>query len=360
MATIRLIPSTYYLSSSSYLSVSDASNMYSNTDSTTYGTVTHNRASTSKVYYAYLRGFNFNDVPSNATVTGFTIKLKASATGHTTSTSTSYYMSLYNDTTAIESTTASGRLTTTTTTFTFSNGSMTWEDLKGYGSDFGIRIPLRRASTNTADVVSVYGAEIEVTYTEQQQSVIYVKENGNWQQYSKVYKKTNGTWVEQTDLSNVFDANKKYVKLSGETLENLYYQDEPYTHTSTSSGYTLTFDTDATFYITSTAELARDVQRASNEFTLNLIAGVTYRLTAKYLSGSVQNTTESTTACTLSLYNTNPREKIVDVKVSGSDTVSAEFTATETISMTATMEAYLYTGIKYTDMKYELELVDIS
>lgn len=165
MATIRLIPSTYYLSNSSYLAVSNAANMYANTDSTTYGTITHNRASTNSTYYVYIRGFNFDDVPSAAVVSDFTVKIKASATGHTTSTSSSYYMSLYNGTTAIGSTSASGRLSTTTTTFTFAEGSLTWDTIKGYGTNFGIRIPLRRASSNTADVVSVYGAEIEVTYT---------------------------------------------------------------------------------------------------------------------------------------------------------------------------------------------------
>lgn len=165
MATIRLIPSTSAVSNSSYASISNASNMYSNTDSTTHGTFTHNRASTSNTYYGYLRGFNFGSVPENATVTGFTIKIKASATGHTTSTSSSYYMSLVNNTTQIGSTSASGRLSTTVTTFTFSHGSLDWDTIKGYGSNFGIRIPMRRASSNTADVVSVYGAEIEVTYT---------------------------------------------------------------------------------------------------------------------------------------------------------------------------------------------------
>lgn len=165
MATIRLVPSAYYLSNTQYLAVSSVDNMYSNTGSTTYGTVTHNRASTNSTYYMYLRGFNFDDVPSNAEVSSFSIKIKASATGHTTSTSSSYYMSLYNGTTAIGSTSASGRLSTTVTTFTFAiPSSLTWSVLKGYGSDFGIRIPLRRASSNTADVVSVYGAEIEVTY----------------------------------------------------------------------------------------------------------------------------------------------------------------------------------------------------
>ena len=165
MATIRLIPSTSAVNNSSYASIANASNMYSNTDSTTYGTFTHNRASTNNTYYGYLRGFNFSSVPDNAIVSSFTVKIKASATGHTTSTSSSYYMSLVNNTTQIGSTSANGRLSTTVTTFTFAEGSLTWDTIKGYGSNFGIRIPMRRASSNTADVVSVYGAEIEVEYT---------------------------------------------------------------------------------------------------------------------------------------------------------------------------------------------------
>ena len=165
MATVRLIPSTSAVSNSSYVTIANASNMYANTDSTTAGTITHNRASTSNTYYAYIRGFNFSAVPENAVVSDWTVKIKSSATGHTTSTSTSYQMTLCNNTSTIGSTYASGRLSTTVTTFTFAEGSLTWDTIVGYGSNFGIRIPLRRASSNTADVVSVYGAEIEVTYT---------------------------------------------------------------------------------------------------------------------------------------------------------------------------------------------------
>ena len=165
MATMRLVPSSSAVSNDSYVAIANADNMYTNTDSTTYGTFTHNRASTNSTYYGYLRGFNFSSIPSDATVTAFTVKIKASATGHTTSTSSSYYMSLVNNTTQIGSTSADGRLSTTLTTFTFANGSLTWSTITNYGSNFGIRIPLRRASSNTADVVSVYGAEIEVTYT---------------------------------------------------------------------------------------------------------------------------------------------------------------------------------------------------
>lgn len=165
MATIRLIPSASAVSSGSYASISDASNMYTNTDSTTHGTFTHNRASTNNTYYGYLRGFNFDDVPSNAVVSSFTVKIKASATGHTTSTSSNYYMTLCNNTTSISGTMASGRLSTSTTTFTFNHSTLDWGTINGYGSNFGIRVPMRRASSNTADVVSVYGAEILVEYT---------------------------------------------------------------------------------------------------------------------------------------------------------------------------------------------------
>ena len=39
MATMRLIPSTYYASNTFYAEVTDADNMYTNTDSTTYASL---------------------------------------------------------------------------------------------------------------------------------------------------------------------------------------------------------------------------------------------------------------------------------------------------------------------------------
>ena len=77
MATIRLVPSVVADSNASYLSHANDANMFTNTDSTTYGTFTHNRASTNSTYYGYLRGFNFDDIPDDATVSSFTIKIKA-------------------------------------------------------------------------------------------------------------------------------------------------------------------------------------------------------------------------------------------------------------------------------------------
>ena len=160
MATIRLIPSTYHLSNSSYLSVSNANNMYANTDSTNYATVYNSRTQTSS-YYIYLRGFNFDDIPNNAIVSDFTIKLKAYESG--VSTSSSYKPYLANGTTAING--SCSVITTTASVHTFDGISADWDTIKGYGEDFGIRINCRRASRNTAAYMYIYGAEIEVEYT---------------------------------------------------------------------------------------------------------------------------------------------------------------------------------------------------
>ena len=159
MATIKLTPSTYYLSNSSYLSVSNANNMYANTDSTNYATIQNTRTSTSS-YYIYLRGFNFDDVPSNAIVSDITIKLKAYHSGGNTST-----IYCYDDTTQVSSAGSTTALTTSVTTKTFTNTTIDWDTLKSYGSDFGIRINCRRSSRNTAAYIYIYGAEIEVEYT---------------------------------------------------------------------------------------------------------------------------------------------------------------------------------------------------
>ena len=156
MATIRLVPSTYYLSNSSYLSVSNASNMYHNTDNTTYATVTNSRTSTSS-YYIYIRGFNFDDIPSTAIVSSFTIKLKGNYSG-----GYSQNMYLYDGTSTSMGSASSLSSTVYTREFTC---NYSWEDIVAAGSDFGIRINCRRSSRNTTSYIYIYGAEIEVEYT---------------------------------------------------------------------------------------------------------------------------------------------------------------------------------------------------
>ena len=162
MATIRLIPSAYAVSSTSYLSVSNADNMYTNTDSTTYATITNTNASTSS-RYLYLRGFNFGDIPAGAVVSSFTGKVKGYESG--LSTSTSYAPRLANGTTTISSTTASSNFGTSSKTITIPTGDLTWDEIVNYGSNFTIYMYVRRSSRNTTGYLYCQGAEIEVTYT---------------------------------------------------------------------------------------------------------------------------------------------------------------------------------------------------
>lgn len=162
MATIRLVPSTYAVSSTTYLSVSNASNMYTNTDSTTHATITNTYASTSS-RYLYLRGFNFSDIPDEAVIDSFTIKVKGYESG--LSTSTSYAPRLANGTSAISNTTASSNFGTSTNTITIPTGALTWQQIVNYGSNFTIMVYVRRSSKNTTGYFYCYGAEIEVTYT---------------------------------------------------------------------------------------------------------------------------------------------------------------------------------------------------
>ena len=163
MATIRLVPSTYAVSSSNYLSVSNASNMYTNTDSTNYATITNTNASTSS-RYLYLRGFNFSDIPSGATINSFTVKIKGYESG--LNTSTSYAPRLANGTSALSNTTASSNFGTSTTTITIPTGSLTWNQISNtYGSNFTIMVYVRRNNRNTTGYLYCYGAEIEVNYS---------------------------------------------------------------------------------------------------------------------------------------------------------------------------------------------------
>lgn len=178
MATMRLVPSAYGVSNTNYISVSNASNMYHNTDNTTYATFYNSRTSTT-TYYGYIRGFNFDDIPDATVVSSFTIKIKGYESGTVTSTGTSYAICLVNDTTAITDTYATTQFGTSTKTITVPDGDMSWADLKNYGSNLGIRICVRRSNKNTAAYVYVYGAEIEVTYTVPDPAVITSTLSGN-------------------------------------------------------------------------------------------------------------------------------------------------------------------------------------
>lgn len=161
MAIIRLVPSELYnAAGTSYLSVSNASNAYTNTDSDTYATVQNTYASTTN-RYVYLQGFNWDAVPSGAIINDFRILLKASESGGSTSSS---YRPVLCKGTATYSNAYCNAITTSATVheFSFTQDYATFRD---DGEEFGIRINCRRGSRNTSASFYIYGAEIEVDYT---------------------------------------------------------------------------------------------------------------------------------------------------------------------------------------------------
>lgn len=160
MAKIRLVPSVLYNAASSYLSISNEQNAFSNTDDTTYATVTNTYSSTYS-RYVYLRGFNWDAVPSDAIINSFRILLKASESGGSTSSS---YRPVLCKGTSTYSNAYCNAITTSATVheFTFTQDFNTFRD---DGADFGIRINCRRGSRNTVASFQIYGAEIEVDYT---------------------------------------------------------------------------------------------------------------------------------------------------------------------------------------------------
>lgn len=164
MPVIKLIPSSYGVSDTTYISVSNAKNMYHDTNNTTYARFYNSRTQTT-TYYGYIRGFNIDDIPSGAIINSFTIRIKGYESGGVTSTSTSYAICLVNGNTALTGTYASTQFSTSVDTITVPSGNLTWSELAEYGNNLGIRICCRRSNRNTACYVYVYGAEIEVDYT---------------------------------------------------------------------------------------------------------------------------------------------------------------------------------------------------
>ncbi len=218
MATIRLVPSTYSLSNTS-LSLSNINNAYTNTDSTTYATCSTTSTSSR---YLYIRGFNFDDIPANATIDSFSIKFKANESGM--STSSSYRPSLVNNTTTITGTSSS--ITTTVTTQTFTGVTADWETISGYGSNFGVRFTVRRSGGgggSSTGYLYLYGVEIEVNYTLSNPATVTSTLTGNGTlNPSGAYNTNEGAeytlTITPTDTSEQVTATKDGVDITSELV----------------------------------------------------------------------------------------------------------------------------------------------
>lgn len=166
MPIIRLTPSTYTRSSTNRVSVTGPSNMYYNTDHTSAYCSIRGRNSSSNTYYCFIHGFNFDDVPSNAVVTGFRVLIRCYRNSYQ-QTGSSYNLRLASQASSsyvISGTTTSTAIDTTASVIEIPTGNLEWDDIVDYGSGFSIDVVLR-SNASQYPYVYVYGAEIEVTYT---------------------------------------------------------------------------------------------------------------------------------------------------------------------------------------------------
>ena len=207
MPTLRLTASSYQFSSTKYLSSTTMSNAYTNIDSTTKAQINHTKRSTTS-YYVYLRGFDFSQIPSNAIITSAIVKVKAYVSGDT-----ARRPRLCNNTMTISGAPTFSSNIGNSTSGTTSTVDITsqFETYKGYGNNFGVRFRLGRSSKNTASSLYIYGAEITVEYTLPTNQLM-IKDNGSWINVTTVYQKVNNAWVEQTDLENLFDTSREYLR----------------------------------------------------------------------------------------------------------------------------------------------------
>lgn len=212
MATIRLIPSAYTLSSTRRVTVTDETNMYNNTDHTANYCSIRGMNNTSNVYYCFIHGFNTGDVPSDAIVSNVSVKIRCYKNSYL-ATGSDYRLRLAStpaSASAINNTTMTSDIGTTAAVYNIPIGSLSWGNIKSYGSNFSIEVPLMSTS-NQYPYLYVYGAEIEVTYTVpvyHDVSPLYYKNGNSWSRYKFAYKKVNGAWVMQSP-SDVIDFFKE-------------------------------------------------------------------------------------------------------------------------------------------------------
>lgn len=219
--TIRLVPSSYSVSNATYVTVTNPSYMYDNTDDTTnYATTRGRNGNRAQSHYVFINGFNFSAIPEKAYVTNFEIKIKAyRSSNQRTGIGTTYdyrirLSSSASNSDTIENTQLSDTLTTSSSgqVYTIPTGDLTWDDITGYGNNFSMIIPL--ASTNGSyPYVYIYGVEIEVTYMTPCYVTVHTYYTNQFEGH--IYEKTIGgenlcTFYGNSDIGNYYSGPIKY------------------------------------------------------------------------------------------------------------------------------------------------------
>ena len=167
--------------------------------------------------------FDFSDVPTSATINSVSVKVYGARENATVDTSHVARFQCYSGSTAkgtIQNfTSTSNSLVTVTDPGTWTASELHDAQLRfevGYygGRMLGITWTVTYTISGYTYTITNITADhvITVTTGSGPTTTIKIKAGGSWVTATKVYKKVNGSWVQQSTLTNVFDANTNYVK----------------------------------------------------------------------------------------------------------------------------------------------------
>ena len=243
MATAHIVANGYTRSNTNYTNVADETNMYNPVTNTSgYASLRGRNRNSSTAYYIFINNFKFDDLPTGATVTAFSVKIKCYRSSNQRTGSNFYLRLSYASTSGsvISGTTTSTDIGTTASTITIPTGNLTWDDIVEYGSTFSIEVPLA-SNSSSYPYVYVYGAEIEVTYSMPTPYDITVTNNtsgtvtptGTTTVYAGYSFTTTINGVSSpTVTDNNVDVTNQLVKITGGTTTYI-----PYDYTN--SGFTI-------------------------------------------------------------------------------------------------------------------------
>lgn len=141
---------------------------------------------------------------------------------------------------------------------------------------------------------------------------------------------------------------------------NLYYQTEQKDYTSGSGDYSISWTTDCNVTFDSKGvAMTRDRQQSSGGFALTLEAGKTYKLKAKYVSGTMTSTSGEQ-AYHFILIDDDTSVEYCSMTTHEMADVEKTFTAESDITITdARVSVYIYTGTLYDNLTYNISLTEV-
>lgn len=235
---VTLTP-VYIISTSFNPSTIDSTNSQISTSATNTGNGCTDISSTTfatlcgGTQYFYYYNFSVTGIPSNATITDITVRMKVCR--YSTYTWTA---GICKGTTVVTSSDVTATTSSSSSPSSDEPQILTIESTNFSLSDLSnIKLKFTPTYNSSSSKLYFYGADLIVRYTVPGQDVVYysytisniasdhiivisdaqstscyIKVNGSWVKFSKIYKKVSGVWTEVTDATGLLDNSKIYIR----------------------------------------------------------------------------------------------------------------------------------------------------